>query len=283
MPLPASVGAIARKTTQLSRIVRFFARIETSPATALPLNEPRRVDRRLAVSETVRIEGARYNSNYWSAIEPPMPFRLSQWPMLDRLKATFAGAPRSELEQATLRVAIGAIVLVYLIWYSARSESSSGQPMPEVLGVAIAFFVFAVALTVRLVSVVNISIFRRLVAMVVDNAATSYCLMRMDEGGAVILGVYLFVTFGNGFRYGRFYLHLSQVMGLVGFSLVLMFSPFWSLHVPIGIGFLVSMVVLPFYVGVLAERISEARNRADDANKAKGRFLPTLAMRCAHP
>jgi two-component system, sensor histidine kinase RpfC len=211
-----------------------------------------------------------------------MSFNLSQWPMFDRLKATFPGALRSELEQATLRVAIGGIVLVYLTWYSARNNSS-GQPMSEVLGVAVTFFLFAVSVTARIISAVDVSVFRRLVGMVADNAATSYCLMRTGEGGAVILGVYLFVTFGNGFRYGRIYLHLSQVMGLVGFSLVLMFSPFWSIHIPIGIGFLVAMLVLPFYVGVLAERINEARNRADEANKAKGRFLANISHEMRTP
>ena len=44
---------------------------------------------------------------------------------------------------------------------------------------------------------------RRAIGMLADNAATTYCLIRMDEGGAFVLGVCLFVAFGNGFRFGR--------------------------------------------------------------------------------
>jgi two-component system sensor histidine kinase RpfC len=151
------------------------------------------------------------------------------------------------------------------------------------LWVAILFFLFAGGLAVRILTAHHVSVSRRFLGMVVDNAVTSYCLMRMGEGGAVIIGVYLFVAFGNGFRYGRLYLHVSQVMGLVGFSLVLLFSPFWSKHMAIGIGFVLAMIVLPFYVGVLAERINEARKRADDANQAKGRFLANVSHEMRTP
>jgi two-component system sensor histidine kinase RpfC len=89
----------------------------------------------------------------------------------------------------------------------------------------------------------------------------------MGEGGAVLFGAYLFITFNNGFRYGRFYLLACQLMGLVGFSVVLAMSPFWSNHVTIGSGYLVALIVLPLYVGVLAERISAARVRAEEAFK----------------
>ena len=155
--------------------------------------------------------------------------------------------------------------------------------MSEVLFVSISFSLFALALVVRILTSGETSVFRRLLGMVADNAVTSYCLIRMDEGGAVILGVYLFVTFGNGFRYGRRYLHVCQGMALIGFITVLVFSPFWSKHLPIGLGYLIAMIVLPFYVGVLAERINEARKRADEANQAKGRFLATVSHEMRTP
>ncbi len=99
----------------------------------------------------------------------------------------------------------------------------------------------------------------------------------------MILGVYLFVTFGNGFRFGRLYLHVCQVLGFIGFAVVLFWSPFWSQHVAIGVGFLIAQIVLPFYVGVLAERINEARNKADEANQAKGRFLANVSHEMRTP
>jgi two-component system, sensor histidine kinase RpfC len=193
-----------------------------------------------------------------------------------------ARAPRHELEQAALRVGIAAVVLGYLVWYALRNNIDDAR-MTEVVCVAVAFTLFSAGLIVRIFASGEDSVFRRILGMVADNGVTSYCLMRMDEGGAVILGVYLFVTFGNGFRYGRRYLHASQVLGLIGFALVLTFSPYWSQHVSIGVGYLVAMIVLPFYVGVLAERINEARKRADEANKAKGRFLANVSHEMRTP
>ena len=127
------------------------------------------------------------------------------------------------------------------------------------------------------------SVGRRYLGMVADNAVTSFCLMQMGEGGAVVIGVYLFITFGNGFRYGRRYLHACQALGVVGFTAVLVLSDFWSHHVAIGTGFLIGLVILPFYVGVLAERIENAKKRADEANQAKGRFVANVSHEMRTP
>src|SRR5439155_3367059 len=139
------------------------------------------------------------------------------------------------------------------------------------------FFIFACMLVVRILAAGGPSIRRRFLGMVIDNAVTTYCLIRMGEGGAVIIAIYLFISFGNGFRYGRFYLHACQIMGLAGFALVLAYGDYWSHSIYVGVGYLIALLVLPFYVGTLAQRITEARKRADDANQAKGRFLATVS------
>ena len=42
-------------------------------------------------------------------------------------------------------------------------------------------------------------------------------------------------------------------------------------------------MTLPFYVGVLAQRIEEARKKADEANLAKGRFLANMSHEMRTP
>jgi two-component system sensor histidine kinase RpfC len=64
---------------------------------------------------------------------------------------------------------------------------------------------------------------------------------------------------------------------------VLWLSPFWSQHVTVGMGFMVALLVLPFYVGVLSQRITEAKRRADEANAAKGRFLANVSHEMRTP
>ena len=172
--------------------------------------------------------------------------------------------------------------MIYLFWYSFRDGAVSSNEQ-LVLQVSVWFFVFGLALMLRVLLTARPSVSRRYLAMVADNAVTTFCLMQMGEGGAVVIGVYLFITFGNGFRYGRRYLHACQALAVLGFSSVLVLSDFWSHHVAIGTGFLIGLVILPFYVGVLAERIENAKKRADDANQAKGRFVANVSHEMRTP
>ena len=172
--------------------------------------------------------------------------------------------------------------MIYLFWYSLRDGTVTPSEV-VVLEVSVLFFVFSLALALRILTTGRPSVPRRYLGMVADNAVTTFCLMQMGEGGAVIIGVYLFITFGNGFRYGRRYLHACQTLGVAGFASVLAISEFWSHHVAIGLGFLIGLLILPFYVGVLAERIENAKKRADDASQAKGRFVANVSHEMRTP
>ena len=206
-----------------------------------------------------------------------------RWFTLHGVKAMIAWlSRRPEFEQATLRVLISAVVLAYVAWYVKRDgivTSDEGQA----LLVAFGFFAFACAITLRILQAPRSSKTRRIIGIVVDNAVASYCLFVLGEGGGVILFAYLFVTLGNGFRYGRLYLHISQVLSVTGFSSVMFVSPFWSQHKAIGVGFLITLVIVPIYVGALYSRISVARRRADEANEAKGRFLANVSHEMRTP
>ena len=208
--------------------------------------------------------------------------RAQRWVSSDRLKAIFAARRGTELEQATLRVLIGGIVLARLAWLVFRDRDIQSDQI-AVLSVAIAFFFFGVGIMLRVRAEPNGSPGRRFLCMIADNAVTTFCLIQMGERGAFVLFVYLFITFGNGFRFGRLYLHACQLMGILGFSLVLWLSPFWSKHPEIGFAFLISLIVLPFYVGFLAERIKKEKKRADEANQAKGRFLANVSHEMRTP
>jgi two-component system sensor histidine kinase RpfC len=202
---------------------------------------------------------------------------LSSQTQRERLKALIAVAPRSEAQQAALRLLIGGLVLVYVAWAVLRG-GPVGPEEKEVLAVTAGFVGFSVLVTLTIIANPGVSALRRFVAMAVDNAVTTYCVIQMGERGAVVLFVYLFLIFGNGFRFGRLYLHACQSMAIVGFAFVLVLSPFWSQHPAIGFGYLIGLIVLPIYVGSLAERIKTERVKAEEALKAcieRERRLPS--------
>jgi len=180
------------------------------------------------------------------------------------LKHRVTLAPRLELEQAGLRVAMGTAVLVALAWrlLSVPNPSADLSHMVRLLA---GFVTFAIAIAIWILSFPQKSPLRLILGIVADNVAVTYFMLLMGESGALVVGIYLFVAFGNSYRYGRLYLRISHGMALAGFSLVLYFSPFWSQHVLIGVGMLITLLFIPLYVGVLAERLKEEWLRADQA------------------
>src|SRR6266566_9409981 len=223
--------------------------------------------------------GTRYNMtlvSFYSRIHSILSNQAKRRLGGDGLKEMLSAARGPELEQSALRVLIAGIVLAYLTWYVFH-DGEVRRDEAEVLAVAVGFFLFGVGLTLRVLTVPHGSAARRFVGMIADNAVTTFCLIQMGEGGALVLFVYLFITFGNGIRFGRLYLLACQLMGIAGFALVLSLSPFWSQHLAIDSAFLLALLILPIYVGVLAERIKRERNRADEANQAKGRFVANVS------
>jgi two-component system sensor histidine kinase RpfC len=207
----------------------------------------------------------------------------------ERIKGIVASAPEQEFRQTKVRVYIVAAILVYLLWYVFH-DGKVEQWELEVLAVTTSFLAFSVALVVLVLATRRESVPRRFIGMVGDNAVATYFISQMGEAGALILFVYLWITVGNGFRYGRRYLHLCHLMSILGFCTVLAISPFWSKHLWIGGGFLIALCALPLYVARLSRRIEEAREhaeesrkRADDANQAKGRFLANVSHEMRTP
>jgi two-component system, sensor histidine kinase RpfC len=82
------------------------------------------------------------------------------------------------------------------------------------------------------------------------------------EAGVSMIGVYLFVIFGNGFRYGRNYLFACQLLCIVGFIAVLRFAPYWQEHQVADWSLMVMVIVLPLYVSTLLKRIFDVHARA---------------------
>ena len=175
-----------------------------------------------------------------------------------------AAAPRLELEQAGLRLVIGTLVLLSLLWARLGHQGASADSL-QMIWVLAGFAAFAAAITLWVLFAPRISPTRRVLGMIADNAAITYFMLQMGESGALVVGIFMFVAFGNAFRYGRSYLRISHGLALVGLSTVLVVSDFWSRHVMIGAGLLIMLLVLPMYVGLLVQRLNDERLRAEQA------------------
>jgi two-component system sensor histidine kinase RpfC len=202
--------------------------------------------------------------------------------MLRRLKARLTARTDSEHEQAALRIVIVGLVLGYMALFHGSPANWSNVDWTIILGLS-GFFIVAIAIFIAICIWPERNLHRRLIGMMADNGGATWYMCLAGEYGFSMIGVYLFVTFGNGFRYGRRYLFASQVLCLIGYTAVLLFVPYWQNHRSAAVGLLIALIVLPVYVSTLLKRIQEARSKAEEANLAKTSFLANMSHEMRTP
>src|SRR5437867_4568329 len=168
-----------------------------------------------------------------------------------------ARADPPELEQAGIRLAFGLVVLVCFLVYINR-DGQIDDIEQNVLLATLLYCAAGLAILIRVIWAGKISVFRRYLGIVVDNAGITYFMAMMGEAGAVMFGLYLFIIFGNGFRFGRLEMHVCQILSFSGFLSVLLLDNHWANSRSVGLACLFAIVVLPLYVSVLAQRITDA-------------------------
>ena len=126
-------------------------------------------------------------------------------------------------------------------------------------------------------------IWRVTAAMVLDIAAVSYELHLGGGDTAWLFPAYLWIVFGNGFRFGAGCLRAAMLGALAGFTSVLLTTNFWHGQPALSVGVIIGLIILPAYALALIKRLSAARHAAEAANQAKSLFLASVSHELRTP
>ena len=208
---------------------------------------------------------------------------------LARRVAAARNGDAMEFDQVKVRFTIEVIVLGYLLIFALWDRTLTDT---EVAGLASMVIILGVAgvdfgwMLLR----PGTNHLRRRIKVVTDMGAVAVIMCIAGETAAPMYAIFPWVVVGNGFRFGRWYLHYSQIVGIAGFTTVMLVSGFWRNHPYVGIALILVLLGIPWYAAALisrlhsaSQRLQEARGEAEAANVAKTKFLAAASHDLRQP
>nr|WP_241093581.1 ATP-binding protein [Xanthomonas sp.] len=113
--------------------------------------------------------------------------------------------------------------------------------------------------------------------MLADYGLMAMAMSAIGEPMACIYVVVMWVTIGNGLRFGNRYLYLAVALACVSFSVTLLTSDYWAANRGLGVGLLVGLAAIPLYLSGLLRELTRATAEARRASEAKSRFLANMS------
>jgi two-component system sensor histidine kinase RpfC len=192
------------------------------------------------------------------------------------IRSRLSNRPDSEHGQAIVRLSLISLILAYALLPSSR-QMLDAREYSIVLTIVLSGLVNGIGIVAWLLVSPGKSGSRRALGMVADYGLLAAAMIGMGEPLAWAYIVLMWVTVGNGLRYGNRYLIIAVAMACASFAVVLLTSDYWVQNRTLGIGLLLGLIAVPMYLSGLLRQLTRATEEAHRANEAKSRFLANMS------
>ena len=199
-----------------------------------------------------------------------------------RIKARYSRRPDSEHEQAIIRLCILAIILLYLLGVGSVTGFHD-VALTKVLKLVALESLAGAAIMVAIALNPGVSYARRVFGMIVDFTMMASAMYLMGANLAPVYVVHLWVTIGNGLRFGPRFLFIAVALASLSFLPVVLFTPYWQQNQPLAWGLLLGLIAIPAYLTSLLRMLTRVTEEARRANEAKSRFLANMSHELRTP
>ncbi len=203
--------------------------------------------------------------------KPLRPATMARW-----FRRRLTNRADSEHEQALIRCGFAGIIALYVLLLPQDLPGHTDILRYGLL-IALGSLIAAMAVVAHILWHPAPNPARRYVGMSIDILGLNGMML---IGGSVTAPFYpllLWVVLGHGFRYGRRYLFVASVASLILFSLIVLFNNAWRAIPFIDVGLILGLIILPAYFAILLGKLTDAISRAEEANRAKSKFLATMS------
>ena len=201
-------------------------------------------------------------------------------PIPHTVKQRLSNRPDSEHGQNLVRIVITALFSIYMGW---RFFQGSESTLPATWLILLGELLVSIGLMLAILHNPGVSNVRRLIGMLTDYTAIGAIMCIEGESTSPLYAVFLWVTIGNGMRYGNQYLRIATALATLSFFCVITLTPYWQANPSLSWGLLIGLMAVPLYFDSLLQALTSAVEDARKANKAKSRFVANMSHELRTP
>lgn len=198
-------------------------------------------------------------------------------------RARLSNRPDSEHAQAYVRLFIACLIVAYLVSLKVFAGPWMDDSTTLMLQVMLFEAAIGLGLILGIIAQPRTSHVRRWIGIVSDYATLLTLMLIEPKALAPLYVIILWVTIGNGLRYGTRYLHSASVIGAIAFAVVAANAAYWREQPYLSIGLILGLVAIPAYLSRLLRSLRRSTEEARRANAAKSQFLATMSHEFRSP